>query len=169
MFVFKSARYHRHLIVDLNICFHCFSKFISRLYDNTTLYKNEISVDRSHFTSCDHTHSYTWWQSARASLMSKHFFSPHHRYSTPNAFNYITPMPVPGVSLSHNKVLSTSTPNVHMVSTTQPIDEAAYQVKTSTNSTNITMKQFHLLDGFMCQIVHMLKYLLSLFIGSLRK
>uniref|UniRef100_A0A671MT96 RAF proto-oncogene serine/threonine-protein kinase n=1 Tax=Sinocyclocheilus anshuiensis TaxID=1608454 RepID=A0A671MT96_9TELE len=49
-------------------------------------------------------------------------------YSTPNALNYITPMPSPGVSLSH-KVLSTSTPNVHMVSTTQPVDEAAYQVK----------------------------------------
>ncbi|XP_059384906.1 RAF proto-oncogene serine/threonine-protein kinase isoform X2 [Carassius carassius] len=51
---------------------------------------------------------------------------PYHRYSTPNALNYITPMPSPGVSLSH-KVLSTSTPNVHMVSTTQPVDEAAYQ------------------------------------------
>lgn len=37
-------------------------------------------------------------------------------------------MPSAGVSLSH-KVLSTSTPNVHMVSTTQPVDEAAYQVK----------------------------------------
>uniref|UniRef100_A0A8C1YII7 RAF proto-oncogene serine/threonine-protein kinase n=1 Tax=Cyprinus carpio TaxID=7962 RepID=A0A8C1YII7_CYPCA len=49
------------------------------------------------------------------------------RYSTPNALNYIAPMPSPGVSLSH-KVLSTSTPNVHMVSTTQPVDEAAYQV-----------------------------------------
>uniref|UniRef100_A0A8C1SKK8 RAF proto-oncogene serine/threonine-protein kinase n=1 Tax=Cyprinus carpio TaxID=7962 RepID=A0A8C1SKK8_CYPCA len=48
-------------------------------------------------------------------------------YSTPNALNYIAPMPSPGVSLSH-KVLSTSTPNVHMVSTTQPVDEAAYQV-----------------------------------------
>ncbi|XP_042621794.1 RAF proto-oncogene serine/threonine-protein kinase isoform X2 [Cyprinus carpio] len=51
---------------------------------------------------------------------------PYHRYSTPNALNYIAPMPSPGVSLSH-KVLSTSTPNVHMVSTTQPVDEAAYQ------------------------------------------
>ncbi|XP_048028543.1 RAF proto-oncogene serine/threonine-protein kinase isoform X2 [Megalobrama amblycephala] len=51
---------------------------------------------------------------------------PYHRYSTPNALNYITPMPSAGVSLSH-KVLSTSTPNVHMVSTTQPVDEAAYQ------------------------------------------
>uniref|UniRef100_A0A8C1L489 RAF proto-oncogene serine/threonine-protein kinase n=1 Tax=Cyprinus carpio TaxID=7962 RepID=A0A8C1L489_CYPCA len=61
------------------------------------------------------------------SLTYKHFSSPYHRYSTPNALNYIAPMPSPGVSLSH-KVLSTSTPNVHMVSTTQPVDEAAYQV-----------------------------------------
>ncbi|CAM4733282.1 unnamed protein product [Leuciscus chuanchicus] len=51
---------------------------------------------------------------------------PYHRYSTPNALNYITPMPSAGVSLTH-KVLSTSTPNVHMTSTTQPVDEAAYQ------------------------------------------
>uniref|UniRef100_A0A8C1KZ87 RAF proto-oncogene serine/threonine-protein kinase n=1 Tax=Cyprinus carpio TaxID=7962 RepID=A0A8C1KZ87_CYPCA len=56
------------------------------------------------------------------SLTYKHFSSPYHRYSTPNALNYIAPMPSPGVSLSH-KVLSTSTPNVHMVSTTQPVDE----------------------------------------------
>uniref|UniRef100_A0A671MR56 RAF proto-oncogene serine/threonine-protein kinase n=1 Tax=Sinocyclocheilus anshuiensis TaxID=1608454 RepID=A0A671MR56_9TELE len=60
--------------------------------------------------------------SSRHSLTHKHFSSPYHRYSTPNALNYITPMPSPGVSLSH-KVLSTSTPNVHMVSTTQPVDE----------------------------------------------
>uniref|UniRef100_A0A8C1SJE5 RAF proto-oncogene serine/threonine-protein kinase n=1 Tax=Cyprinus carpio TaxID=7962 RepID=A0A8C1SJE5_CYPCA len=65
--------------------------------------------------------------SSRRSLTYKHFSSPYHRYSTPNALNYIAPMPSPGVSLSH-KVLSTSTPNVHMVSTTQPVDEAAYQV-----------------------------------------
>ncbi|XP_016104795.1 RAF proto-oncogene serine/threonine-protein kinase [Sinocyclocheilus grahami] len=64
--------------------------------------------------------------SSRRMQNSKFSFSPYHRYSTPNALNYITPMPSPGVSLSH-KVLSTSTPNVHMVSTTQPVDEAAYQ------------------------------------------
>uniref|UniRef100_A0A671MPI3 RAF proto-oncogene serine/threonine-protein kinase n=1 Tax=Sinocyclocheilus anshuiensis TaxID=1608454 RepID=A0A671MPI3_9TELE len=61
--------------------------------------------------------------SSRRMQNSKFSFSPYHRYSTPNALNYITPMPSPGVSLSH-KVLSTSTPNVHMVSTTQPVDEA---------------------------------------------
>ncbi|XP_056590531.1 RAF proto-oncogene serine/threonine-protein kinase isoform X2 [Triplophysa dalaica] len=66
---------------------------------------------------------------------------PHHRYSTPNAFNYITPMPVPGVSLSHNKVLSTSTPNVHMVSTTQPIDEAAYQEALGSNESGSPQDQ----------------------------
>nr|XP_055039721.1 RAF proto-oncogene serine/threonine-protein kinase isoform X1 [Misgurnus anguillicaudatus] len=65
--------------------------------------------------------------SSRRMQNSRFPFSPYHRYSTPNAFNYITPMPSPGVSLSHNKVLSTSTPNVHMGSTTQPVDEAAYQ------------------------------------------
>uniref|UniRef100_A0A9J8BYG7 RAF proto-oncogene serine/threonine-protein kinase n=2 Tax=Cyprinus carpio TaxID=7962 RepID=A0A9J8BYG7_CYPCA len=65
--------------------------------------------------------------SSRRMHNSKFSFSPYHRYSTPNALNYIAPMPSPGVSLSH-KVLSTSTPNVHMVSTTQPVDEAAYQV-----------------------------------------
>lgn len=64
--------------------------------------------------------------SSRRMHNSKFSFSPYHRYSTPNALNYITPLPSPGVSLSH-KVLSTSTPNVHMVSTTQPVDEAAYQ------------------------------------------
>ncbi|KAK2874571.1 hypothetical protein QQF64_003233 [Cirrhinus molitorella] len=64
--------------------------------------------------------------SSRRMQNSKFSFSPYHRYSTPNALNYINPMPSPGVSLSH-KVLSTSTPNVHMVSTTQPVDEAAYQ------------------------------------------
>ncbi|XP_067286984.1 RAF proto-oncogene serine/threonine-protein kinase isoform X2 [Pseudorasbora parva] len=62
--------------------------------------------------------------SARRMQNSKFSFSPYHRYSTPNALNYISPMP--SVSLSH-KVLSTSTPNVHMTSTTQPVDEAAYQ------------------------------------------
>ncbi|XP_077058735.1 RAF proto-oncogene serine/threonine-protein kinase isoform X2 [Siphateles boraxobius] len=64
--------------------------------------------------------------SSRRMQNSKFSFSPYHRYSTPNAFNYITPTPSAGVCLSH-KVLSTSTPNVHMTSTTQPVDEAAFQ------------------------------------------
>uniref|UniRef100_A0A673IBJ6 RAF proto-oncogene serine/threonine-protein kinase n=1 Tax=Sinocyclocheilus rhinocerous TaxID=307959 RepID=A0A673IBJ6_9TELE len=49
----------------------------------------------------------------------------YHRYSTPNALSYISPMPCAGVSLSR-KVLSTSTPNVHMVSTLH--ETAAFQV-----------------------------------------
>uniref|UniRef100_A0AAR2KK12 RAF proto-oncogene serine/threonine-protein kinase n=1 Tax=Pygocentrus nattereri TaxID=42514 RepID=A0AAR2KK12_PYGNA len=47
------------------------------------------------------------------------FFSTHHRHSTPHAFNYITPAPPAEGSLSQ-KQRSTSTPNVHMVSTTLP-------------------------------------------------
>lgn len=66
-------------------------------------------------------------------------------------------MPSPGVSLGHNKVLSTSTPNVHMVSTTQPVDEAAYQVPTSINSTIIAIKQCHLVEVILCPIYDMLK------------
>uniref|UniRef100_A0AAR2IQP0 RAF proto-oncogene serine/threonine-protein kinase n=1 Tax=Pygocentrus nattereri TaxID=42514 RepID=A0AAR2IQP0_PYGNA len=45
--------------------------------------------------------------------------STHHRHSTPHAFNYITPAPPAEGSLSQ-KQRSTSTPNVHMVSTTLP-------------------------------------------------
>ncbi|XP_016113002.1 RAF proto-oncogene serine/threonine-protein kinase-like isoform X2 [Sinocyclocheilus grahami] len=51
--------------------------------------------------------------SSRRMHNSKFSFSPYHRYSTPNALSYISPMPCAGVSLSR-KVLSTSTPNVHM-------------------------------------------------------
>ncbi|XP_066526872.1 RAF proto-oncogene serine/threonine-protein kinase [Hoplias malabaricus] len=47
--------------------------------------------------------------------------STHHRHSTPHAFNYITPVPPPEGSLSQ-KQRSTSTPNVHMVSTTLNVD-----------------------------------------------
>lgn len=65
--------------------------------------------------------------SSRRMQNSKFSFSPYHRYSTPNALNYISPVPCAAVSLSH-KVLSTSTPNVHMVSTAGPVQEsAAYQ------------------------------------------
>uniref|UniRef100_A0A8B9JLH4 RAF proto-oncogene serine/threonine-protein kinase n=1 Tax=Astyanax mexicanus TaxID=7994 RepID=A0A8B9JLH4_ASTMX len=53
--------------------------------------------------------------------------STHHRHSTPHAFNYITPVPPPECSLSQ-KQRSTSTPNVHMVSTTLPVDELAAEV-----------------------------------------
>ncbi|XP_055748935.1 RAF proto-oncogene serine/threonine-protein kinase-like isoform X2 [Salvelinus fontinalis] len=44
-----------------------------------------------------------------------------HRYSTPHAFNYTAPYPPTGGALSQRQ-RSTSTPNVHMVSTTLPVD-----------------------------------------------
>ncbi|XP_070765888.1 raf-1 proto-oncogene, serine/threonine kinase a isoform X2 [Enoplosus armatus] len=49
------------------------------------------------------------------------FPSSAHRYSTPHAFNYTTPYPPTGGGLSQRQ-RSTSTPNVHMVSTTLPVD-----------------------------------------------
>ncbi|XP_053279855.1 raf-1 proto-oncogene, serine/threonine kinase a isoform X1 [Pleuronectes platessa] len=49
------------------------------------------------------------------------FPSSAHRYSTPHAFNYTTPYPPTGAGLSQRQ-RSTSTPNVHMVSTTLPVD-----------------------------------------------
>ncbi|XP_036415225.1 RAF proto-oncogene serine/threonine-protein kinase [Colossoma macropomum] len=52
--------------------------------------------------------------------------STHHRHSTPHAFNYITPAPPAEGSLSQ-KQRSTSTPNVHMVSTTLPADGGAVE------------------------------------------
>ncbi|XP_072521738.1 RAF proto-oncogene serine/threonine-protein kinase [Salminus brasiliensis] len=52
--------------------------------------------------------------------------STHHRHSTPHAFNYITPAPPSEGSLSQ-KQRSTSTPNVHMVSTTLPVDGLAVE------------------------------------------
>ncbi|XP_077181768.1 RAF proto-oncogene serine/threonine-protein kinase isoform X2 [Paroedura picta] len=44
-----------------------------------------------------------------------------HRYSTPHAFTFNTSNPSPESSLSQRQ-RSTSTPNVHMVSTTMPVD-----------------------------------------------
>uniref|UniRef100_A0A4W6EQM8 RAF proto-oncogene serine/threonine-protein kinase n=1 Tax=Lates calcarifer TaxID=8187 RepID=A0A4W6EQM8_LATCA len=46
-----------------------------------------------------------------------------HRYSTPHAFNYTTSYPPTGGGLSQRQ-RSTSTPNVHMVSTTLPVDSS---------------------------------------------
>uniref|UniRef100_A0A665VQM7 RAF proto-oncogene serine/threonine-protein kinase n=1 Tax=Echeneis naucrates TaxID=173247 RepID=A0A665VQM7_ECHNA len=51
------------------------------------------------------------------------FPSSAHRYSTPHAFNYSTPYPPTGGGLSQRQ-RSTSTPNVHMVSTTLPVDSS---------------------------------------------
>ncbi|XP_075039251.1 RAF proto-oncogene serine/threonine-protein kinase isoform X3 [Mixophyes fleayi] len=48
--------------------------------------------------------------------------SSQHRYSTPHAFTFTTPNPSSEGSLSQRQ-RSTSTPNVHMVSTTMPVDK----------------------------------------------
>nr|QCT83298.1 RAF proto-oncogene serine/threonine-protein kinase [Channa argus x Channa maculata] len=51
------------------------------------------------------------------------FPSSAHRYSTPHAFNYTTAYPPTGGGLSQRQ-RSTSTPNVHIVSTTLPVDSS---------------------------------------------
>ncbi|KAJ0041692.1 hypothetical protein NL108_009460, partial [Boleophthalmus pectinirostris] len=53
--------------------------------------------------------------------------SSAHRYSTPHAFNYNTSYASPGGALSQRQ-RSTSTPNVHMVSTTLPIDSSMMEL-----------------------------------------
>ncbi|KAJ8361084.1 hypothetical protein SKAU_G00176090 [Synaphobranchus kaupii] len=55
--------------------------------------------------------------------LSRFPVSSQHRHSTPHAFNYTAPYPPPGGALSHRQ-RSTSTPNVHMVSTTMPVDNS---------------------------------------------
>uniref|UniRef100_A0A4W5MVZ6 RAF proto-oncogene serine/threonine-protein kinase n=1 Tax=Hucho hucho TaxID=62062 RepID=A0A4W5MVZ6_9TELE len=50
-----------------------------------------------------------------------------HRYSTPHAFNYTAPYPPTGGTLSQRQ-RSTSTPNVHMVSTTLPVDSSMIEL-----------------------------------------
>ncbi|XP_076124721.1 RAF proto-oncogene serine/threonine-protein kinase isoform X2 [Alosa pseudoharengus] len=59
--------------------------------------------------------------------LSRFPVSSHHRHSTPHAFNYIAPYPSSEPSLSHRQ-RSTSTPNVHMVSTTLPVDGTAFEL-----------------------------------------
>uniref|UniRef100_A0A8C5A1Q2 RAF proto-oncogene serine/threonine-protein kinase n=1 Tax=Gadus morhua TaxID=8049 RepID=A0A8C5A1Q2_GADMO len=65
--------------------------------------------------------------SAKVSPLSS--ASAMHRYSTPHAFNYTTPYPPTVGSLSQRQ-RSTSTPNVHMVSTTLPVDSSMIEVTT---------------------------------------
>ncbi|XP_031172448.1 raf-1 proto-oncogene, serine/threonine kinase a isoform X2 [Sander lucioperca] len=55
------------------------------------------------------------------------FPSSAHRYSTPHAFNYTTPYTPTGGWLSQRQ-RSTSTPNVHMVSTTMPVDSSMIEL-----------------------------------------
>ncbi|XP_062315195.1 raf-1 proto-oncogene, serine/threonine kinase a isoform X2 [Osmerus eperlanus] len=50
-----------------------------------------------------------------------------HRYSTPHAINYTTAYP-PTVGALSQRQRSTSTPNVHMVSTTLPIDSSMIEL-----------------------------------------
>ncbi|XP_017265078.1 raf-1 proto-oncogene, serine/threonine kinase a isoform X2 [Kryptolebias marmoratus] len=54
------------------------------------------------------------------------FPSSAHRNSTPHAFSYATPCPPTGGGLSQRQ-RSTSTPNVHMVSTTLPVDSSVIE------------------------------------------
>uniref|UniRef100_A0A3P9NRC8 RAF proto-oncogene serine/threonine-protein kinase n=1 Tax=Poecilia reticulata TaxID=8081 RepID=A0A3P9NRC8_POERE len=56
--------------------------------------------------------------------------SSAHRNSTPHAFNYTTSYPPTGGGLSQRQ-RSTSTPNVHMVSTTLPVDSSMFEVNCS--------------------------------------
>lgn len=74
--------------------------------------------------------------------------SSAHRYSTPHAFNYTTPYPPTGSGLSQRQ-RSTSTPNVHMVSTTLPVDSSMIEVTTHHMGLSCTFRQL------------LLKYLLS--------
>ncbi|XP_073430367.1 RAF proto-oncogene serine/threonine-protein kinase isoform X2 [Dendrobates tinctorius] len=59
--------------------------------------------------------------------------SSQHRYSTPHAFNFTTPSPSSECSLSQRQ-RSTSTPNVHMVSTTLPVDSRMIEDAVRTHS-----------------------------------
>lgn len=53
--------------------------------------------------------------------------SSQHRYSTPHAFTFNSSSPSSEGSLSQRQ-RSTSTPNVHMVSTTLPVDSRMIEV-----------------------------------------
>ncbi|KAG8556847.1 hypothetical protein GDO81_018228 [Engystomops pustulosus] len=59
--------------------------------------------------------------------------SSQHRYSTPHAFTFTTPNPSSECSLSQRQ-RSTSTPNVHMVSTTMPVDSRMIEDAVRTHS-----------------------------------
>ncbi|XP_056380214.1 RAF proto-oncogene serine/threonine-protein kinase isoform X3 [Hyla sarda] len=59
--------------------------------------------------------------------------SYQHRYSTPHAFTFTTPNPASECPLSQRQ-RSTSTPNVHMVSTTMPVDSRMIEDAVRTHS-----------------------------------
>lgn len=68
------------------------------------------------------------WRPNTQCSSSSFFFSAYHRHSTPHAFNYIEPLPPSSGSLSQ-KQRSTSTPNVHMVSSSLPVGGASSEVR----------------------------------------
>uniref|UniRef100_A0A8C6WXT4 RAF proto-oncogene serine/threonine-protein kinase n=1 Tax=Neogobius melanostomus TaxID=47308 RepID=A0A8C6WXT4_9GOBI len=75
-----------------------------------------------------------------------------HRYSTPHAFNYNTSYSSPGCTLSQRQ-RSTSTPNVHMVSTTLPVDSSMMEV--STRHTGSLSSPSHSVNSLSASNVHL--------------
>uniref|UniRef100_A0A7N6BC79 RAF proto-oncogene serine/threonine-protein kinase n=1 Tax=Anabas testudineus TaxID=64144 RepID=A0A7N6BC79_ANATE len=71
------------------------------------------------------------------------FPSSAHRYSTPHAFNYSTAYPPTGGGLSQRQ-RSTSTPNVHMVSTTLPVDSSMIELDWLNTSPSSWCRRFWL-------------------------
>uniref|UniRef100_A0A8C0EZ92 RAF proto-oncogene serine/threonine-protein kinase n=1 Tax=Bubo bubo TaxID=30461 RepID=A0A8C0EZ92_BUBBB len=81
------------------------------------------------------------WSNIRQLFCWEHECSelPHsqHRYSTPHAFTFNTSNPSSEGSLSQRQ-RSTSTPNVHMVSTTMPVDTSPSALSGSPNNMSPT-------------------------------
>lgn len=84
-----------------------------------------IVLDRLHWTlffTCQRGKKIT-----TTSLCLCFLLSSQHRYSTPHAFTFNPSNPSSEGSLSQRQ-RSTSTPNVHMVSTTMPVDSRIIEV-----------------------------------------
>uniref|UniRef100_A0A8B9HIA4 RAF proto-oncogene serine/threonine-protein kinase n=1 Tax=Astyanax mexicanus TaxID=7994 RepID=A0A8B9HIA4_ASTMX len=64
-----------------------------------------------------------------------------HRHSTPHAFNYSTAYPPSGGALSQRQ-RSTSTPNVHMVSTALPVDSSMMELDCLNTSPSSGCRRF---------------------------
>ncbi|XP_032418612.1 raf-1 proto-oncogene, serine/threonine kinase a isoform X1 [Xiphophorus hellerii] len=69
--------------------------------------------------------------------------SSAHRNSTPHVFNYTTSYPPTGGGLSQRQ-RSTSTPNVHMVSTTLPVDSSMFELDCLSTSPSSWCRRFWL-------------------------
>ncbi|KAM9445764.1 raf-1 proto-oncogene, serine/threonine kinase a isoform 1-T1 [Clarias gariepinus] len=67
--------------------------------------------------------------------------SPAHRHSTPQAFNDSTTYPPAGGALSQRQ-RSTSTPNVHMVSTALPVDSSLIEIDCLNTSPSSWCRRF---------------------------